>query len=160
MHFDDFNYDAVEAAPNEHSLLEPGEYLATITGLFEKNTAKDGTPYLQYEYTISAGDSAGRKLWDNVFYAHPAGSAAKDIAHRRIKMMIDACGIQRQPDAEDFLQHSVLIRVGIEKDKTGQYSDKNNIKAVLAPKETARPSPAPEPSSPQTKPNAPAWAKG
>jgi len=205
MSFYDFN-DAQEQVGGE---LIPAKTLAKVVctirpgghgehGWLTKSDS--GFEYLNLELTICSEPMAKRKIFQNagVGGVTDGHKKAAEITRSMLRAVLESArGINPKDESDkarqarqvkgfgDFNELEFAIEVGIEKDKTGQYSDKNKIQRVVTPDhkdypkvmsgETVVPAgvkaQAPAPSStpwqqsqPQTQPQSqesavPAWAR-
>jgi hypothetical protein len=145
-------------------------------GLFKATNAQDAY-MLDVEYTVTAGEFKGRKVWD-LICAKGNGSKGhntwQDIARTKMRAMIESSRNIDPDDGSDAAMKARQIngyieldgiefvaRVGVRKDE--EYGDKNelhpvtpNDKAYLKPGEAPAPSAAP---AKQEEPKAkPSWA--
>ena len=95
----------------------------------------------------------GRYVWQNITFLH-SNTQAVTIGRQQFKDLCIATGISEQvTDVEIFKYIPCRLKVGIEKDKQGVYSDKNRVSRILPlePKDPtpakATPKPAPGPTS-------------
>lgn len=116
---------------------------------------KDGQYMLQLELTISEGDYAGRKIWHNaIMGGQPSAQLtegqekAVQISRTLIRSMLEAArGYAPTDESKEAVAARQIgsifeleglefwIEVGIEKDKKGEYPDKNKIQKILPFKE-------------------------
>jgi hypothetical protein len=76
------------------------------------------------------GDYENRQVWQNVPFQH-SNAQAQEIGRRQLTKICEACGITtRISNPEPFQYIPCKIRVGIEKDKSGIYDDKNVVTGV------------------------------
>jgi hypothetical protein len=119
--------------------------IISVRGRKDTN-AGDGV-MLDCEITISDGEFDKRKLWDMMMIEGNGGEGhtkAVEITMSRVRAIVEsAYGIEPEDasdeavaardldDWEDIDGLEVLVKIGIEKDKTGQYPDKNKIVAFI-----------------------------
>lgn len=123
------NANEVEPA-DAYDLLTPGDYPVVIeTAEWKETNAKTGH-YLKLEMVITDGPAKGRKLWDNLNLVNPNPKAV-EIANRTLSAICRAIGVQHvDANSTHLLCGKPMIgKVKIEQDKTGQYDDKNVVKA-------------------------------
>jgi hypothetical protein len=147
----DFDPDAVEAG-QDFDCIPPGEYVAEIVASDVTTTKAGNGEMLKLQFKVIEGSFEGRVIFDQLCYRHE-NATAQLIAQQRLKAICDAVGFKGNlQDSEDLHYQPMRIKVGIRKDKTGQYSDQNDIKGVkpLSAAPAAAPSRAPAPS--QTRP--------
>lgn len=156
---------------------------------------------LDCEFTVAEGPYAKRKLWQYLVLSggkqnEHGESIAGGITRSTLRAILEsardikpddhsdaAVNARRINGWQDFCGLTFVAKIGIEKDKTGQYQDKNRIQAVItpdmknyggsrggnggAPAQLAAPawsaSPASQPPLPTVPPKAanpiPAWAR-
>jgi hypothetical protein len=123
-----FDPSTVEDSPD---LIEPGDYTAEIIEA-ENAAPRSGDGHmLKVTWAIVEGEYEGRRVWQTLCYDH-SSQTTKDIAQKMLKRICVALdiGVLRDPEALKFKPAN--IKVGIERDKTGQYDDKNKIIKVWA----------------------------
>ena len=106
---------------------------------------------LDVEFTVSEGPYAKRKLWQ--YFVMSGGkltnngdSVAGNISRSTLRAILEsarnikpedtsdaAVNARRINGLEDFNGMCFLAKIGIEKDKNGQYEDKNKILSVVTP---------------------------
>ena len=106
---------------------------------------------LDVEFTVSEGPYAKRKLWQ--YFVMSGGkltnngdSVAGNISRSTLRAILEsarnikpedtsdaAVNARRINGLEDFNGMCFLAKIGIDKDKNGQYEDKNKILAVITP---------------------------
>ena len=127
---------SLEDVPDEtgYQLLPAGEYEAMITSVTMESTSNGKPDYLKIEYLCQdeKGERSG-KVWDNLHINYGDGTTPQNISRSRLKSLAKACDMDLSglTNYEQFKDRSLLVEVGIRKDKTGQYSDQNVIKKVM-----------------------------
>jgi hypothetical protein len=123
-------------------LVPPGEYQAVVVEA-EVKSPRSGDGYmLSTRFKIADGPHEGRQIFDNAMIQHPNDRATK-IGRARVKSLCDACGIQGAlKETDPLLRKTVTIKVGVEKDKSGLYGDKNRVLKIMPPTNGAAPAPA------------------
>lgn len=106
---------------------------------------------LDVEFTVSEGPYAKRKIWQ--YFVMSGGklssngdSIAGNISRTTLRAILESARNIKPEDAseaavnarrinslEDFNGMCFLAKIGIEKDKNGQFEDKNKILAVITP---------------------------
>ena len=141
---------------------------------------------LDCEFTVAEGPYAKRKIWQYLVLSggklnDKGESIAAGISRSMLRAILesarnvdpndmsDAAVSKRRADWNDFCGLTFLAKLGVDKDKTGQYSDKNRIQSVITPNmkeyHAGAPAQAPAPAaSPWTsgqpapaQTSAPAW---
>ena len=175
--------------------VRPG---GTGEGGWLKDSKSSDAQMLDCEFVVTEGEYANRKFWSYfVLFGGKLNergeSIGGNISRGQLRAILESArGINptdESPQArsarainswDDMNGMVFLCRIGIQKDKTGQYDDKNVIKAVItpdmgeykgggstpAPAQAPAPAPAPAPAfappPPQQKPQSnpvPAWAR-
>jgi hypothetical protein len=147
-------FDASQVDPNsQFDLIPPGEYVFIIRKTDIKPTKAQTGAYLEYEAEAAQGDVAGRKVWGRMNIQNP-NPQAEQIGQRELSQLCHAVGVLQVQDTTQLHDKPFIGRVGVEKDKSGQYDDKSVIKqfkpmaaaapavGVAAPIPAAQPQPA------------------
>lgn len=153
MSFWDFN----DAPQQQSGELIPAKTRAKVVSLVRPGKHGDGGwltrsdsgfEYLDFEFTIMSEPYAKRKVWQvaGVGGVTPGHEKAAEITRALLRAMLESArGID--PKAEDenarkarqveswsaFSNLEFAVEIGIEKDKTGQYPDKNKVLKVITP---------------------------
>ena len=105
---------------------------------------------LDCEFTVAEGPYAKRKIWQYLVLSggklnDKGESIAAGISRSMLRAILesarnvdpndmsDAAVSKRRADWNDFCGLTFLAKLGVDKDKTGQYSDKNRIQSVITP---------------------------
>jgi hypothetical protein len=143
---------------NSFEPIAPGLYTLRAVNKEMRDT-KTGGNMLAVEFEVVDGAFAERRIFQN-FNLVNANTTAVEIALRDIKSWLVAAGLpasgaltMAKVDSLEGLPFTA--KVVIEKDKTGQYDDRNTIKRFVAPKSgapvgvptTAPPAPAAAPAA-------------
>jgi Protein of unknown function (DUF669) len=120
-----------EEGGGQFDVLPAGKYNADLMQV-EVVTLKSGKGQaVKMNWCIYDGDYEGRWLFDQVIIQHESAEAQK-FGKRKFKDVCVACGITAPiSDVSVLLHKRCALDVGIEKDKTGEYSDKNRIRRVM-----------------------------
>ena len=120
-----------EEGGGQFDVLPVGKYNADLMKV-EVVTLKSGKGQaIQMNWCIYDGEYEGRWIFDQVIIQHESADAMK-FGRRKFKDICVACGITSPiGDVEVLLHKRCAPDVGIEKDKTGEYSDKNRIRRVI-----------------------------
>lgn len=122
---------------------------ATVDGWFVASLSSDAI-YLDCEFTVTEGRHARRKFWQNFVFRggktnEKNQSIAGEISRSTFRAMVESArGIKPNDESEqaragrrvemDQLNGMVfLCKIGVEKDKSGQYPDKNKVLGVITP---------------------------
>ncbi|MFW5908023.1 MAG: hypothetical protein ACOCR8_00155 [Desulfosalsimonas sp.] len=107
-----------------------------------------GFEYIDAEMTVTSSPHATRKLWQNMGVGGPTEGHQKaaQITRALLRAILESArGIDPKDESDtarqarqvsgwqDFNEIEFAIEIGIEKDKTGQYPDKNKIQKVITP---------------------------
>jgi hypothetical protein len=128
----EFKYNAsIDVQQQEFSLLPEDWYNAQIISSEIKPTKDGGGAYLQLTYKIIDGKHSGRQVIDRL-NVHNKNKIAEDIGKRRLNSMLGIMKIEDMKDTQQLHGFPLKIKIIIRKDKTGQYSDTNEVKIVKA----------------------------
>lgn len=147
-----FNPGSVQADERSYDPLPAGTYAFEVVESAIKQTKAGTGQYIELTLRVADGQHENRRLWERINFMNE-NAKAQTIGQQQLKALCDACGIQGE--LEDTQQlHGILFngKVVIEKDKTGQYGDRNTIRSFApysasAPAPAA-PAPAPRPAAP------------
>jgi hypothetical protein len=125
------NFNPEEHEGSKFELLPVGEYIAQITDSCVVPTKAGDGHRIGLTWQIVEGDYENRYVFENITFSHP-NEMAVAIGRRQLKDLCAACGIDDPvTDVSVFRLIPCRIKVGIEKDKTGLYEDKNKVTRVL-----------------------------
>jgi Protein of unknown function (DUF669) len=153
---EDFDPESQEG--NSWELLPDDEYTAEIVeAAVAQPKSRDGY-YIALVWKITDGPYEGRQIWQRITFLH-SSEQAQTIGRKTLKDLCAALGVtEHVEDVEIFLFKPARIKLGVEKDKTGQYDDKNRVKRILPLAASDQPSPpaqsAPSPAKVATKASA------
>src|SRR5262245_46374783 len=128
-------------------VLPPGKYQAEVTHATVGPMKNGKGTLLSLTWTITEGDYEKRLVFQTCILQHTESEEAVLIGRSALKRLCEAVGIEALTDLDDLRYKACIIQVGIEKDKTGAYPDKNrvrNIFAVSMSKPAAKPQAAPQ----------------
>jgi hypothetical protein len=139
------NFDPENQEGNSWELLPVGEYVAQIVEATVLQPKTGDGFYIALTWKISEGPYEGRQVWQRVTFLH-SSEQAQTIGRKTLKDLCNALGVNEHvEDVEVFLFKPAKIKVGVEKDKNGQYDDKNVVKRIMpldeAPAQSAPPTP-------------------
>lgn len=125
-----FDPNAVEIE-DDFGLIPNGEYLLQASAITV--VEKDGGEKVLYktEFEVIDGDYQGRKIFENYNLRNPSADAVR-IGRQQLAKLCLAIGVGpfALHDANDALCWKPFIgKVGVQKDKTGNYDDQNRIKS-------------------------------
>ena len=153
MSFFDFN----DAEQQQSGELLPAKTLCKVVMVIRpggygddgwRRKSDSGFEYLNAEMTVSSTPYAKRKLWQNIGVGGTTDGHQKaaQISRALLRAALESArGIDPKDESdnaraarqvngwEDFNELEFAIEVGIDKDKTGQYRDKNKIQKVITP---------------------------
>ena len=116
---------------NSWDLIPDGEYVAEIVEASVTQPRNGDGFYIALTWKIADGDYQGRYIWQRITFLH-SNEQAQSIGRKTLKDLCVALGVQEHvEDVEVFLFKPACVKVGVEKDKTGQYDEKNKVKRVL-----------------------------
>jgi len=124
-----FNADEEEGTkPLE--LLPPGKYGAEIEDAYVATTKNGNGQMVCLKWRIVEGEHENRVVFDQILVQHTSADAQK-FGRQKFKDVCFACNITGQvTDLEVLKFKKASIRVGIARDKSGEYGDKNRITRV------------------------------
>lgn len=154
----DFDPSTVETREGfDGELLPAGNYLSVITASAVKDTKDKTGKYIEIEETIQQEGYRGRKVWTNLNVRNKSEKAEK-IGQEQLKELLIALGRADRKMTDTGQLHGIphVIKVFVEKDESGRYSDKNGIKGFLPASKgagsPAQPRPTPAASGPAPAP--------
>jgi hypothetical protein len=123
-----FDLDHEEGTSFE--LLPNGKYVAEVTHASVGPTKAGNASMISLTWTVAEGEYEKRLVFQTVLVKH-GNPDAQRIGRQRFKDVCFACGVTGQvTDLDVLLYKPCAIVVGIEKDKTGNYPDKNRVTRV------------------------------
>lgn len=122
----EYDYDVDSMDLNTRPALIPaGKYLAqAVSG--EKKETRTGGKMLVLKFEIMDGDYAGSIITQRYNIVNDSQQTML-ISQQQIGNLGQCVGVPRFRDAELLFFKPVIINVKISKDKSGQYSDSNEI---------------------------------
>ena len=150
---EDFDPESQEG--NSWELLPDDEYTAEIVEATVAQPKSGDGYYVALVWKIAEGEYEGRQVWQRITFLH-SSETAQTIGRKTLKDLCAALGVtEHVEDVEVFLFKSARIKLGVERDKSGQYDDKNKVKRILplaAPDQPSPPAPSlPSPAKVATK---------
>ena len=115
-----------------YDLLPAGWYTASITETDVKDTKDGRGKYIKVRYDITGPTHQGRVVFGNLNIQNPS-SEAERIGRQQFGDLLRSLGMDRIQDTDQLVGGNVQVKVGIRKDKTGQYEDQNDIRGFKAP---------------------------
>lgn len=116
-----------------------------------KQSQSSDAQMLDCEFIVAEGRYARRKIWQHLVVSggkvnERGESAAGNITRSTLRAILESTrNIRSDDDGEaarnarrvtgwqDFCGLTFMAKVGVEKDRTGQYPDKNRIQTVITP---------------------------
>jgi hypothetical protein len=151
-----FDVDTEQGTP-AFSLVPPGKYAAEIEDASISPTKNGAGQLIGLRWRIVEGEYENRAVFSSILIQHTNPDAQR-FGRQMFRDICFACGITgKVSDLEVLKFKKVSIRVGIEKDKSGVYSDKNKVARVepyVSPWNGQKPAASAAPSSPMPKPGA------
>jgi hypothetical protein len=127
------NFDANNVEPaGSFAPLPEGEYLVKAEEC-ELKTSKADSKYLKFKFVVCQGEYEKRTIYHNINKWH-TNEIARKIAEGELSAICHATGVMTPRDTAELLGIPLVVRVIIERDKNGQYPDKNVIKAFKSRK--------------------------
>lgn len=124
------NLSGYNSYESDYELLPPGEYPVRITDGELKTPKAGGNQYLNLRYDVTDGPKKGRVLFD-MLSLWSNNATAREIACRKLKSIGLAIRLPNPDyigDTDELLNGEMIVRIGIKKDETGQYADRNEVK--------------------------------
>jgi Protein of unknown function (DUF669) len=113
-------------------LIPTGKYEAEVADASIVKMKNGKGTLLCLSWQVTKGDHEGRYVFQNIVHTHTESPEAMAFGRGRIKALCSACGItDAVTDVGVFCYKPCLIQVGIERDKTGEYADKNKVTKIL-----------------------------
>lgn len=135
----DFDADEVIANSNDFDLLPAGEYQLQIVDTSVADNKRGTGKILKLVIEVVSGPYAERKIWENINFKNDNPTAQK-IAQEQLAFLSKALGFAQPPrNSEEYRFKTFTAKVGISKDKTGQYSDSNKVNFKSALKKGGQP---------------------
>jgi len=131
-----FDGDTIDTSAAD--LIPNGKVLAQAIEAEVKETKAGSGKILNVTFEIMEGPNEKRRVWDSFNYQN-ANQTAEGIARRQLAKFTKAISLGPFRDAEQLLFKPVIIDVGVQKDKSGEYPDRNNIRGYHAYAEHAPP---------------------
>ncbi len=124
-------FDPEQIPEDERSfdVLPAGTYEAQVIESEIADTKRGDGKMLNVTWEITAGPFEHRKVWDRINIQNPSAEAQR-IGQRRLADMCEAMGTGAIKDSEELHFKPCLVVLGIEKDKSGEYPDKNRVTRV------------------------------
>jgi Protein of unknown function (DUF669) len=124
-----FDIDSEEGSPAV-SLLPPGKYAAEIEDGQVGPTKNGNGQAVNLRWRVVDGEYENRVVFQSILITHTSEQAQK-IGRGMFKDICFSCGLTgKMTDLETLKFKKCLIRVGVEKNKDGQYPDKNRVTRV------------------------------
>jgi Protein of unknown function (DUF669) len=133
-------------------VIPPGKYQAEVVDASIAAMKNGKGTLLCLSWVVTTGDYEGRYVFQNIVHTHTEKPDGMAFGRAQIKALCTACGITGPVTNVDVFQYKTcFIQVGIEKDKTGEYPDKNKVTRImplsvvtLPPPEQKAPNSAPQ----------------
>lgn len=115
-----------------YDLIPAGWYTATITETDVKDTKDGRGKYVKVRCDVTGPTHQGRVVFGNLNIQNPSAEAER-IGRQQFGDLLRSLGMDRIQDTDQLVGGNVQVKVGIRKDKTGQYEDQNDIRGFKAP---------------------------
>lgn len=114
------------------NLVPPGKYKAEVVDVSLSRMKNGKGTLLNLSWQITEeGEWNARYVFQSMVHTHSESKDAEIWGRRRIKDLCDACGIREAvTDLSVFQYKPCIIQVGIERDRNGEYPDKNRVTAI------------------------------
>ena len=126
------SFDPTTVPPSDRSfeLLPSGWYDAHVIESDEVGTKNDAENcMINVTWELLNSELGKRRVWDRINYKNK-NQKAQDIGRRRLIDMQTAMNIPPIEDTNTMHFIPCAIRVGVEKDETGQYEPKNKVTGI------------------------------
>ncbi|MGX8677701.1 MAG: DUF669 domain-containing protein [Sphaerochaetaceae bacterium] len=156
MKFEPVN--STEARTRE--LIPNGVFKMQVTEAEVCQTSTGSGQYIKLTWKIMEGQYDGKTIVDRLNIRN-VNAEAERIGRGQLASLISAMGMSECGDTDLLLYKPIMGKVGIEKDKTGQYEDKNKVISYAPASKNGPVVPAgvaPAPSAPAPQASAP-WLK-
>lgn len=161
-----FNPSDVDASGEGYDLIPPGWYQGVVVDTQIRVASTSRTEWLEVEIELPQVNN--RKVWAKFFLwmdpGNPNAQKTEMVAKKQLAQLCKAMGISGiVQDSSQLIGMPFECKVAIEKDKTGQYEDKNGVKSFRPVGAGSKPQiggarPAAPPAS-DAPPTAPGWAR-
>src|SRR5262245_12527897 len=130
-------FDTEREEGSSYDLIPAGKYPAEIEDARVTVTKNGNGQMVNLRWKIVAGEHENRIVFQTILIQHTSVDAQK-FGRQRFKDVAVACGIKDPITDLDVLKYKTcVIHLGIEKDKTGEYFDKNRVSRVTPVGKTA-----------------------
>ena len=124
-------FDVEKEEGSSFDTIPPGKYNADLVSAEVVSLKSGKGQAVSLRWAIYDGPHEGRWLFDQIIIQHDSPEAMK-FGRRKFKDVCVACGITSPiTDVAMLDGKRATLVVGIEKDDSGQYPDKNRIRRVL-----------------------------
>jgi len=151
-----YQFDAEGIEPQKSfEPLPVGKYECIVTNSDVKRTQDGGGSYIWLELTVcDNGPYHGRKIFTNITLTNsgPKAQQAMEIGQKQLSGLCHAAGKLKIEDTSELHDIPIVVDVKIKKDQSGQYGDKNEVRAFLKPGEQDKPKPPSNGSAPARQP--------
>lgn len=138
----------VDTSGTDYDVIRNGKYPAHLIEYVEEPTKTGGVQHV-LTWEIIEGPYEKRRVWDRVNYKNGSDEARR-LARVHYAKLATAVGEPQLRSLEQALFKPVMIDVAIDKDKTGEFKDKNVVRVGgIAPYGGANARPAARPANRQ-----------
>lgn len=123
------NFDATQVDPTPKSdfdTLPAGPYQVIITDSEIKQTKDGSGSYLNITLEVQSGEFQGRKIWEMIMLQSDKQNAVAS-GQRMLSQICHAVNVLQVKDSADLHYKPLIAVLRIEKDKTGNYPDRNRV---------------------------------
>ena len=151
------SYDETASSADQFDILPEGTYQAQIIDAKVEDISRqnDYGQCLVLTWEIVGSNADGRRVWQRInLFAERMNNLQKvrEIANAQFAKVRASLGFQTPEtpngkpfsgNTDDLLQRQCTIKVGVKRDKNGQYGDQNTVTPVVGVSSApARPTPA------------------
>jgi len=153
-----YEFDAEGIEPQKSfDPLPVGKYECIVSNSDVKRTQDDGGSYIWLELTVcDNGPYHGRKIFNNITLTNsgPKAQQAIEIGQKQLSGLCHAVGKLKIGDTSELHDIPLVVDLKIKKDATGQWGDKNEVKAYIKCGEQDKPKPQSNGAAPARQPAA------
>lgn len=114
-----------------YDLLPPGWYIATIASAALKDTKRGDGQHIALRWDVTGPTHQGRVVFVNLNIRNP-NTKAEDIGRQQFGELLRSIGLARVKDTDQLVGRSCQIKISVQKDKTDEYEDRNEVRGYKA----------------------------
>lgn len=142
-----FNADNVDGSFGSYDPVPAGKYPAVLESTeFKTARANPNNRFIQFVWTLTDGDYAGRKIYD-VVMRQADNDMSVQIGNQKLKAIVSIFGPAN--DTSEWHDRELILQIGINK-----AGDRNEVKGFQGAGPQSRPQPASPPGGKPPQPKA------